>query len=159
MAGGASRRETLELADGGALVAIVALHGSMGAEEWKTILVIVDLLYGNLPALHGMALRAVCSHFSLMNIGVTILASLAYVCEYRLGVAPRAGHLFMQTPERIPGLVVVEFRDGADRTPSGGGMAIFAGNRQRSVRTSSGLPLRGRHRCPSWLPSEKHQPT
>lgn len=149
MAGGAGRRETLELANGRALVAIVALPGSMSAEEWETILVIVDLLYGNLPALHGVALRAVCSHFSLMNISMTILASLAYIREHRLGVAPRAGHLFMQTPEWVLGLVVVELWDGTDRTPSGGGMAILAGNHQRSMRTSGCLPLCGGHRCPS----------
>jgi hypothetical protein len=98
VAGGAGRRETLELADGGAFVAIVALHGSMGAEEWETILVIIDLLYGNLPALNRVTLRAIRSHFSLVNIGVTILASLAHIREYRFGVATRAGHLFMQTP-------------------------------------------------------------
>jgi hypothetical protein len=95
VAGGTDRRETLELADGGALVAIVALHGSMGAEEWETILVIVDLLYGDLPALHGVTLRAVCTHLSLVNIGVTILASLAHVGEYGLGVTPRTGHLLV----------------------------------------------------------------
>lgn len=157
--GSTGRGESLELADGRALVAIIALHGRMRPEERKPILVIVDLLYGNLPALNGVTLRAVRSHFSLMNIGVTILTSFAHVSEYRLGVAPRAGHLLMQTPQRVLGLVVVEFRNGSDGTPSCGGMAIFAGNCQRSVRTSGGLPLRGRHRCPCWLPSEKEQPT
>jgi hypothetical protein len=149
----------LELADGRALVAIVALHGSMSAEEWETILVIVDLLYGNLPALHGVALRAIRPHLPLVNIGVTILASLAYVREHRLGVATRADHLFVQTTERILGFVVVEFRNGSDWAPSSGGMAILAGNCQWSVRTSGSLPLCGRHRCPRWLPNKKQQPT
>ena len=152
VAGGTGRGKTLELADGGTLVAVLALHGSMSAEKWETILVIVDLLYGNLPALNRVTLRAIRSHFSLVDIGVTILAILPYVGEYRLGVATRARHLLMQAPQRILGLVVVEFRDGTDRTPSGGGMAIFAGNRQRSVRTSSGLPLCSGNRCPGWLP-------
>jgi hypothetical protein len=115
--------------------------------------VIVDLLYGDLPTLNGVTPRAICAHLPLVNISVTILASFAHVGEYRFGVAPRAGHLLMQTPQWVLGLIVVEFRNGPDGAPSGGGMAIFAGECQRSVRTSSGLPLRGRHRCPSWLPS------
>lgn len=65
----------------------------------------------------------------------------------------------MQTPQRILGLIVVKFRDSTDGAPSGGCMAVFTRNRQGSVRTSSGLPLCGRHRCPSWQPSEKQQPT
>lgn len=86
MAGCACRGEALELADGRALVAIVALHSGMRPEERKTILVIVDLFYGNLPALNGVTLRAVRSHFSLMNVGMTILTSFAHVGEHRLGV-------------------------------------------------------------------------
>jgi hypothetical protein len=129
VAGGTGRGKTLELADGGALVAVLALHGSMSAEEWETILVIVDLLYGDLPALHGVALRAVRPHLPLVDIGVTILAILAHVGEHRFGVALRAGHLFMQTAQRILGLIVVEFGDRTDGAPSCGGMAILAGNR------------------------------
>jgi hypothetical protein len=43
MTGCASGRKSLKLADGRALVTILALHRSMSAEERKTILVIVDL--------------------------------------------------------------------------------------------------------------------
>jgi hypothetical protein len=159
MARGASRGEPLELADGRALVAILALHRCVRTEKWKAILVVVDLLYRDLPALNGVALRAVRPHFPLVNIGVTILAILPHVGEYRLCVALRARHFLVQSAQRILGLIVVEFRNGADGAPSGGAMAILAGNRQRSVRTSGCLPLCGRHRCPSWLPSKKQQPT
>ena len=50
MTGLASRGKPLELADGRTLVAILALHGGVGAEQGKTILVIADLFCGDLPA-------------------------------------------------------------------------------------------------------------
>jgi hypothetical protein len=150
VAGGAGGGQTLELADGRALVAILALHGRVGAQEWKTILVIIDLLYGNLPALNSVTLRAVRSHFPLVNIGVTILAILADVGEYGLGVALRAWHLFMHTAERIPGLIVVEFRNCADRPPAQSRMAILTGYGERAVRITGGLPLGGGSRNRGW---------
>ena len=59
MTGLASRGKPLELADGCTLVAILALHGGVCAEQGKAILVIADLLCGDLPAQNGMTLRAV----------------------------------------------------------------------------------------------------
>ena len=50
MTGLASRGKPLELANGRTLVAILALHGGVGAEQGKTILVIADLFCGDLPA-------------------------------------------------------------------------------------------------------------
>jgi hypothetical protein len=84
MTGLASSGKPLELADCRTLVAILALHGGVGAEQGKTILVIVDLSCGDLPAQNGVTLRAVGSHFPLVNVGVTILASFSDVGENRL---------------------------------------------------------------------------
>lgn len=89
-----------------------------------------------------------------MNIGVTILARLSDVGEYRLGMALRAGHLLMQAAERILGFVVIKFRDGADRLPTRGGVAILAGYGKGTVRTSSGLPLSGGGRNSGQLPQQ-----
>jgi hypothetical protein len=99
----------------------------MRTKKRKTILVIIDLLYGNLPALHGVALRTIRPHFPLVNIGVAVLASLSDISKYRLGMALRARHLFMHSAERILGLIVVEFRNRADRLPACSGVAILAG--------------------------------
>jgi hypothetical protein len=78
-----------------AFVAIFALHGGVSPQERKPILVIFHLLDGDIPALNGVALRAVRAHFSLVNVGVAILAILADVGEYRLDMALHALHLFV----------------------------------------------------------------
>lgn len=136
------------MADGRALVAIVALHRGMGAEERKTILMIVDLFCGDLPAQNGVTLRAVRSHFPLMDISVAILTGLADVGEYRLGMALDASHFFMHAAQGILGFAMVKLWDCSDGPPGRSRVAVFAGDGKRSVRTSSSLPLSGG----SWNP-------
>jgi hypothetical protein len=53
---------------------------------------------------------------------------------------------------------VVEFRDRADGAPSGGVVAVFAGDRQGAVRTSSALPLGRRYGSVGWLPRKEQEP-
>lgn len=141
VAGVACRRQTLKLSHGRAFVAIVALHSRVSAQERKTILVILHLLDGDIPALDRMALRAISAHLSLVNVSVTILAILTNRGEDRFGVALRALHLFVHAAQRILGLIVVELRNCSDGTPACRGMAVLAGNIQGTVRTSGGLPL------------------
>jgi hypothetical protein len=74
---------------------------------------------------------------------VAIGAVFTNICENRLGVASRAGNLFMHAAKRVPRGVVVEFWYGADGGPAGVRVAILAGNCEGTVRTSAGLPLRG----------------
>jgi len=131
----------------------------MRAKKRKTILVIINLLYRNLPALHGVTLRTIRPHLALVNIGVAILASLSHVGEYRLGMALRAGHLFMHAAKRILSLIVVEFGNRADWPPACGRVAILARYGKGTVRTSSGLPLSGGRRIPGQLPGKQQQPT
>jgi hypothetical protein len=95
MAGVACRRQALILTHSCAFVAIFTLHGGVRSQQRKTILVIFHLLDGDIPALNGVALRAVRAHFSLVNVSVAILAILANVREDRLDVALRALHFFV----------------------------------------------------------------
>ena len=95
MAGVAGRRQALILTHSRALVAIFALHCRVSTQQRKTILVIFYLLDRDIPALNGVALRAVCSHFSLVNVGVAILAILADVGKDGLAVALHALHFFV----------------------------------------------------------------
>jgi hypothetical protein len=95
MAGVACRRQALILTHSRAFVAIFTLYGGMRSQQWKTILVIFYLLDRDIPALNGVAPRAVCPHFSLVNVGVAILAILADVGKDWLAVALHALHLFV----------------------------------------------------------------
>ena len=148
--GNAGGGQPLELAHGRTLVAVLTLHRGMGTEQRKAVLVFLHLLYGGVPALHCVALRAVRAHLSLVHIGVAVLAVLARVRKNRLHVALRALHFFVHAAQRILGLVVVEFRVRLDRAPRCRGVAIFAREVQRrAMRTSGSRPtlLLGRLRC------------
>ena len=150
MAGNAFGGKTLELTHCRALVAVLALHRGVSAEKREAILVIFNLLNGIIPAENRVALRAVRAHFPLVNVGVAILTIFAYVREYRFYVALRALNFLMHAAQRISCFIVIKFRDGADGAPARGGVAVLAGNGERSVRTARGLPLRcghGRARC------------
>jgi len=120
--------------------------------------VIFYFLDRNIPALDRVTLRAVRTHLSLVNVSMTILTKLADLGEYRLGVALRALHLFVHAAKRIRRLVVIELRNGANRTPPCRGMAVLARNRERTMRASRGHTLwRGKGQTGS-RPGEKHQP-
>lgn len=105
---------------------------------------VLDLLNGNLPAKHRVALRAVRTELPAVNIRMAIRAVLADVREDRLYVALGAFHLFVHASKRVTRLVVIEFRDRSNRPPARRGMAVFAGNREGTVRASRSLPLRHR---------------
>jgi len=148
MAGLASIGEAVEDACSGLLVAIVALDGRVSAEEWETILVVTHLLDGDVPSLHRMALCAVRSHLSPMDVRMAIGAILANVGKDGLDVAGHTFYLLVHASERISSLVVVKFGNRANGAPSGGRVTVFAGNIQRAMRIASVFFLgRGRQRC------------
>lgn len=139
-------------------MAVFALNRRVCSEQREAILVILQLLYGYVPALHGVALRAVRAHLPLVHVGVAVFAILSHIGENWLDVALRALHFFVHAAQGILGFVMVEFWNGADGSPSGGRVAIFAGGRQGAMRTSSALPLRRRYGSVGWLPRKEQEP-
>jgi hypothetical protein len=133
----------LKLAYRRTLVAIFALHSGVRPQQREAVLVILYLLDGNIPALNRVTLGAVRAHFSLVDVGVAILAILANIGEDRFDVALRALHLFVHAAQRILCLVVIELRDSADGAPTRGAVAVLARNRKRPMRASRCLTLRG----------------
>jgi hypothetical protein len=103
--------------------------------------VILNLLDGDVPALHGMALSAVRAHLAAVNIGVAIGAILGDVGEDGLYVTLNAVRLFVQAAQGIFSLVVIEFGHGTDGAPSCGGVAILTGDSEGPVGTAGGLVL------------------
>ncbi len=93
-----------------------------------------------------MALGAVGSELSAVNVRVTIGAVLPYVSEDWFYMALRAGDFLVQPAERIARRVVIEFGDRADRTPARIGVTILTRNGQGAMRTSGTLPLCGSRR-------------
>lgn len=132
----ALRRQPLKLSNRRALVAIVALHRGMSTEQRKTILVLLDLVDGNLPAINRVTLRAIGAKFSQVNIRMAIGAVLPDVGEDRLRMAFQTANFLVLPTQRISGFVVIEFQHRSYRTPGRRGVTVFARNRQRSVRTA-----------------------
>jgi hypothetical protein len=139
-------------------VAVFALQGGVSSQQRKTILVILHLLYGDIPALDRVALRTVCAHFPLVNVSVAILAILADVGKDWLAMTLCARHLFVHAAKRIFGFVVIELRHGADGTPARSVVAVLARNRKWPMRASGGLTLSRVCLRGSWQPNKKQEP-
>ena len=147
--GQAVRGHGLELTVRRVLVAGIAIHGSVCAGQREAVVMILDLLDGDVPPAHGVALRAIRTQLALVNIRVAILALVAYIIKYELDVARRAGHAHVHAAQRILGLIVIEFRNGANGPPTLGRMAVGAGDTEAAVRTlrrSGALGLSARMR-------------
>ena len=120
-----------------------AIQCCVGSHQGKAVLVLVDLLGGNLPALYAVALLAAGAELPLVDIGMAIGALVTYIRKYRFDVALGTGDSLMQPTQRVPGLIVVKFRRVSDRLPSAEGMAILTGDIEGAVRTTGvGVGLR-----------------
>lgn len=126
MTGIALRGEAEELADRRALVAGIALHGHVSAQQREAVVMIFYSFGSEVPRLDGVALRAVGAHLAAVNVGVTIGAIFADVGEHGFHVALHAVHFFVLATQGIVRFVVIEFRYGADGAPVCRGVAIFA---------------------------------
>jgi len=125
-------------------MAIFALYGSMSTKQREAILVRLYLLHSHIPPLNGVALGAIRAHLTIVHINVAVFAILAHVGENRLYVALLAFHLFVHAAQRILRLTMIKLGNGANGPPGRSCMAVFARDRQRSVRTLSCLLLRQR---------------
>ena len=76
----------------------VAINGGMRAGQRKTTIVLLYLLHRNLPSTNRVALLAVRSELSLVDVGVAILAALADAGKYRLDVTLGALDRLVHTP-------------------------------------------------------------
>jgi hypothetical protein len=79
---------------------------------------ILNVFVGYLPAFHGMATFAIRAELAAMDIGMAIGAMRTYILKNERGVALGAAYVFVHAPQRIPGVVVIELGDGADRLPT-----------------------------------------
>ena len=109
-------------------MAALAFHQRVGPNQGETILMIADRIQRSLPSFDRMATLAVGAELLAMYVGMTVCASGAGVLEDHAGMALSAAHLFVHSPQRIPRLVMIEFRFGPDRPPADAGVAVFAWN-------------------------------
>ena len=134
MAGVAGGRKSLELPCGGVFVAFIALNQSMCSHQRKAILVILDRIQGDIPTLDGVTIFAIGAELPTMQIGMAICALLTDIFENEADMALGAGYLLVHSAQGIACAVVVEVRDLADRPPTRVGVAVLAGNGERTMR-------------------------
>ena len=105
------------------------------------------MLNGNVPALNRVTLGTIRAHPSLMDVLMAVLTVFSHVAEYRFYVALRAFHFFVHAAQGITGSCVIKFRNRANGTPTRGGVAVLARNRQGPMWALGGLSL--------WLTSKR----
>ena len=107
----------------------------MSAGQREAVVMILDLLDGDTPSAHRVALRAIRAQLAFMDIRVAVLALAAHIVENHLNVAGRAGHADVHAAQRVGCLIVIKFRNGTDGPPALRGMAILTRDVETTVRT------------------------
>ena len=115
--------EAIELPYRSHLVAGIAVHHGMGPDQGKAVLVLVDVVDGDLPAIGVVAQLALGAILAAMQIGMAILALVGSVGEIEIGVTVTAGDRGMPAAERKSRLGVIEFDLALDDLPVRGGVA------------------------------------
>jgi hypothetical protein len=118
VAGVAGGRQAFELAGGRVLVAILALRESVRADQRKTVLVILNSLQRNLPALDRVATRAIGAKLATMDVRMAVCALGADVFEDQVGVTLDAIHFLVHAAKWISSQVVIKFGIGSDGFPA-----------------------------------------
>ena len=66
--------EAIKLAHRANFVTGIAVHGSVSADQRKAILMFIDIVNGNLPAIGIVTQLALCPVLPPVQVGVTVLA-------------------------------------------------------------------------------------
>jgi hypothetical protein len=140
------KSEPIELANSADLVARIAVHRSVSAYQRESILMRIDVMDGNLPAVGSVTKFAFGPVLSTMEVGVTILALIRSIREVKIGVAIAAGNSGMATSQRKAGLSVIEFDLPGNHLPILRSVTCLAGKVEPSVRADGRGQRTGRPR-------------
>lgn len=100
--------ESIELTHRAHLVARIAIDHRVRANQWETILMLVDVVDRDLPPIAVVAQLALRTILSSMQIGVTILALVRRICEVQVCMAIAACHGCMPAAQWKAGVRMVE---------------------------------------------------
>lgn len=107
-------------------MALIALHECVRAHQRESIVVVLDRLDIDLPALDRVAALAIRSELPPMNVCMTLRALCARLAEHQIRVALRTRNLRVHPTQRIAGLVVIELGVRPYRLPAYVGMTVLA---------------------------------
>ena len=109
-------------------MALIALDKCMRPHQRESIVVVLDRLDVDLPALDCVAALAIGAKLATVNVCMTLGALRACLFEDQVRVALRAGNLRVHPAQRIAGRVVIELRVRPYRLPAHVRMAVLARN-------------------------------
>lgn len=127
MAGVTLRRHRGVITQGPILVAGIAVQRRVRSHQGEAVVVILNSLYRNVPAVHAVTLLTARPHLAAMNIGVALGALRPHVGKHRLDMALRAHDSLVHAAQGKLGLVVIELGYAADWFPAQRGVAVRAG--------------------------------
>src|SRR5882757_3212900 len=131
------KSETIELSDGSHLVAGIAIHHCVSADQRKAVLVFVDVVDRNLPTIRVVTKFAFGPIFPTMEIGVAVLTLIRSIGEVEISVAVPTCHSGMAPAKRKACLRMVELSLTSDRLPISCGMTVLARDVELSMRTTN----------------------
>ena len=117
------------------LVARIAIHHRVRPNQREAILVLIDVVDRNLPPGVAVARVALRSIPPPVDIGVAVLALVVRLGEDQVGMAIRAADFRMHPAQRKTCFGVIKLRNGSNRLPSLGRVAILARNIQGPMWT------------------------
>ena len=125
------------------LVAGIAIHHRVRPNQREAILVLINVVNGDLPPGIPMACIALRRIFAAMNIRVAILALVACFREYKISVTIYAPDFRVQPAQRKSCLAMFKLRHRANRLPALRCVTVFARDGQGAVRTTGLLGYTG----------------
>lgn len=118
--------EAIELSDGADFVAGVAVDDGVCTDQRKAILVLIDVVDGDLPAIGVVAQFAFSPIFAAMQIGMAILALVGSIGEIEIGMTVAASDSRVPSAQGEAGLRMVELDRVLDHLPIRRRMAVDA---------------------------------
>lgn len=100
----------------------------MSADQRETIAVLFDGLDVDTPTLYGVARLAIRSELPLVDVGMAVGALGPGIAKNQTGMALGTCHVRVHTAQGILCLVMVEFRNIADRLPRSKRVTVLAGH-------------------------------
>ena len=138
------------------MVAIVAHHGGMGANQRKPVAMLLNRRNCHPPGADRVTALTIRSELPAMQVGVTLRAARRRRREHQAGVTTLASYPLvkaLQRETRLP--VVIELQLLSNRFPGGARVTVFAADIERPVwisdATGSGI-LRDRRRAQKCRP-------
>ena len=114
----------------------VAVYCCVSTDQRKSILMLIDVVNGNLPAIGVVAQFALRAILAAVQVGVAILALCGGVAEMKILMAIDALHFRVSAAQRKFGLRVPELEFGAQWLPALSGVTLLARNLELiAVRT------------------------